>query len=105
MINNNFRKWLIEKVRYSNRSANDAASRCRRVEKLLNVELNVVVRTEKGFEMMRERLRKGKNSYFKPGINIGKAIDTLIRAVKLYHQFLNWTTGQPPARDTSSLRS
>ena len=89
MIDNDFVEWVIKKIKCSQKTARDAASRCRRVEKLFNVRLDNAVRTQKGFEMIRQSLKKEMNSYVKPGTNKWAAKGTLTRAVKLYHQFLN----------------
>jgi len=36
-----FKKWLTEDMRYAGRSAKDVLSRCRRVERVLAINLNM----------------------------------------------------------------
>jgi hypothetical protein len=89
MVGNDFVGWVIEKVKCSPKTARDAASRCRRVERLLNVKLDDAIRNESGFKTIRARLEKEKSLYIKRAMNERVAKATLVRAVKLYHQFLN----------------
>lgn len=89
MVRHEFVDWVIMRVKYSQKTASDAASRCRRVERLFNVKLDSAVRTQKGFEAICQRLKKEINSYVKPKGDKRVAKATLTRAVKLYHEFLN----------------
>ncbi len=88
-----FVQWLIRKTTLSQRARSDVASRCRRVEKLFNIRLDDAVKSEAGFEKICLKLEKEKSSYVKKGMSeevikyVAKG--SLVRAVRLYHQFLN----------------
>jgi hypothetical protein len=88
-----FVQWLARKTTLSQKAAGDAASRCRRVEKIFNIKLDDAIKNEGGFKKVCLRLEKEKNSYVNKRMNerVAKYIakSSLVRAVKLYHQFLN----------------
>lgn len=84
-----FKKWLIEDMRYAGRSAKDVLSRCRRVERVLGINLNKAVKSKKGCDDVCQRLVDKADTYIKPGANKVGSVSIIATAVKLYHNFLN----------------
>jgi len=90
MIDDKFKEWLIKKVKLSSKTASDASSRCRRIEKIFNINLGNAAKSMNGLEKVLERLNTESNAYIKPSVkNRYAAKATLVRATRLYHQFLN----------------
>jgi hypothetical protein len=89
MLDDKLRQWLITEARYAARSAKDVLSRCRRVERIFNVNLDKAVKTQDGLEKIMNRLQNESGSYLKPKVNRMLSVSIMKTAVKLYHRFLN----------------
>lgn len=86
MIDENFKKWLVENG-MGNKSANDVLSRCRRVEKVLEVSLNTSVKSTKDAEKMAAIIREKQSKFFGAKTKTVYAVAVIVRAVKLYGEY------------------
>lgn len=82
-----FREWLIKETKYSGRSTSDVISRCKRVEKILNVNLAHTLRSEKEFHIISKALWDKSDSYLRPGANKTGSVKILVAALRIYRKF------------------
>lgn len=98
-----FKAWLTGRFRgregspMSAKAASDAASRCRRVEDTLDIDLDVAVATESNFEHLLKQLGHGYGrstrvgGRFKVAGQVEAGMAALRHAVKLYARFAKGT--------------
>jgi hypothetical protein len=72
-----FVEWLIRSRGLTQKAASDALSRCRRVEKMLNIHLKEATSSQKSFNKVLERLRQQTKR------------NDLAYSLRLYAQFEN----------------
>lgn len=83
-----FREWVMETRGYSLRASGDAVSRCKRVERLLRVNLDTALRSAAGYERLQERVASETEFHLKPGASRRTSVGVLRSAIKLYRAFL-----------------
>ena len=84
MNENKFKEWLINDMGKDLRQAGDILSRCRRVERVLDISLDGATASEDKFSAMMERLAAEANNYLKPGSNRITALGQLRSAARLH---------------------
>lgn len=86
MIDENFKNWLV-KNGMGNKSANDVLSRCRRVEKVLELPLNANVKSAKDAEKIVTMVREMQSKFFDSETKAIYAVAVIVRAVRLYGEY------------------
>lgn len=79
--------WL-KKQGLGDESSRDVISRCRRVEKFLEITLSQELKSEGKYTRIIEKLKKNPRGYLKPNVKTLYAVPVICRAVTLYHQFI-----------------
>jgi hypothetical protein len=114
-MDTSFSKWLTEKKGYSTKSASDAASRCRRIERTFALSLDKALSTETGFKKLRERISdEVARLMIRNGATVSEKVTQLMMrntdrvyaargahrlALKLYFEFL----GRKPQQDRRGI--
>jgi hypothetical protein len=78
-----FYEWLIQSRGYSVRAAKDVVSRCKRIERVLGIDLDGHLTLSD----VRERLTAAAPSYLRAGANPVTAVSILRTAAKLYWEY------------------
>ena len=85
-----FAKYLKVRRRYSLRSASDARSRCKRIEKVFHVSLDTLSSSDGEYEGLLGRITSEVHKISKGSTSAQYAARGAHRlAVKLYYEFLN----------------
>jgi hypothetical protein len=87
MNDDNFREWLANSKNLSAKQIRDIVSRCNRVERVFNVSLDDVARSERKLETLFERTRSESKTFLKPGANQLLASSQLRSAVRKYIEY------------------
>lgn len=82
------KNWLVLEKNFGKKSAGDVVSRCRRIERILEVSLDTLVNTPKGLQHVTDWLKKESSIYLKPDVNKVYAVAVLRRAATLYSEYL-----------------
>lgn len=82
-----FTEWLRNVHDMKRKSSNDVVSRCRRIEKIFNIDLDDYVYDSKKVARLTERLRTEYHTYLKPETNRHYAVTVIIRALNLYTEY------------------
>jgi hypothetical protein len=86
MIDEHFKDWLV-KNGMGNKSANDVLSRCRRIEKVLELSLNTSVKNTKDAEKIATMIREKQSKFFGAKTKTVYAVAVVVRAVNLYGEY------------------
>lgn len=82
------KNWLISEKNFGKKSAGDVVSRCRRIERILEISLDISVDTPEGLDHIATRLKGESSTYLKPHVNKVYAVAVLRRAATLYSEYL-----------------
>ena len=88
MIEKEFLYWLKERKRLKKKSAGDVISRCKRIERTFEIELDSTLKNQKGYNTLYKKLMDKSDLYLKKGSNKATAVAVLRRAAKHYFEFL-----------------
>ena len=79
--------WLIDTKGFQKKSARDIVSRCKRVEKIFSISLDVTLQSKADIDGLIDRLGTESSSYLAPEVKKVYAVSVLRRAVKLYAEY------------------
>ncbi len=82
------KNWLISEKNFEKKSAGDVVSRCRRIERILEISLDTSANTPEGLHHVATRLKGEASTYLKPDVNKVYAVAVLRRAATLYSEYL-----------------
>lgn len=81
--------WLQEEKNMQTKSARDVVSRCKRVERELNISLDEKLGEVDGIDVVITNLDTASSSFLSPKVKKVYALAVLRRAVRLYSEYLN----------------
>lgn len=82
------KNWLISEKNFGKKSAGDVVSRCRRIERILEISLDTSANTPEDLHHVATRLKEESSTYLKPDVNKVYAVAVLRRAATLYSEYL-----------------
>jgi hypothetical protein len=80
--------WLRTKKRLGDKPARDVVSRCRRIERELDVSLARVCRSDRAFVELLHELKQKVGAYSQAAAETKNVYGPLRRAARLYSEFL-----------------
>lgn len=89
MNEDGFRQWLTKNKNTSDKRIRDLISRCNRVERVFNVSLDDVVRSERKLETLFKRTKTEADKFLKPGADQMMASAQLRTALRKYVEYAN----------------
>jgi hypothetical protein len=87
-----FRLWLENKRSIKGRYLSDIMSRCRRIERLLDMSLDSAVASEQKLNRAISYLGHNSKTYLRRGAD-SKSVSMLRVAVRYYAEFINFKRG------------
>jgi hypothetical protein len=87
MNDDGFRQWLTKSKNMPDKQARDVVSRCNRIERVFNVSLDDVVRSQRKLETLLERTSVEADNYLKAGANQLTASSQLRTAARKYAEY------------------
>jgi hypothetical protein len=87
LINEQFLEWLRIEKNLGLKSARDVLSRCRRVERVLQINLETEINNSMDSRNIVSRITKEKSKFFSPDTNVTFAFSVIARAIRLYGEF------------------
>jgi hypothetical protein len=87
MNEDRFKNWLLKNKQLGAKQSGDVLSRCRRIERVLNVSLDGTVSSQSKLDALMERLWSEAAEYLRPGANRTTAASQLRSAARLYAEY------------------